>query len=219
MRLTTPLHHHHQHHRAVAAWPWVDPAVDVVQKPRQSSEQSSSRSVKLKLDLPNLLSRGPADDVDRQQDDQSARRKAWLPGAPPVSQPRAVHNAAALAYMGDAIFELYVRRHFLTPPQSMEKYNQRVTALVCCEAQHALLQKLVKQDVLTEEERDVLRWGRNVDAGNKTARRRAGGSVYNSASSLETLIGYLYLTNVERLQEVIELMGFTSDDKSLEEIS
>lgn len=36
--------------------------------------------------------------------------------------------------------------------------------------------------------RDVLRWGRNIDAGNRSARRRAGGAVYNSASSLETLV-------------------------------
>lgn len=42
----------------------------------------------------------------RRQDDQAGRQSAWLPGAPSVHQPRAVHNAAALAYMGDAIFEV-----------------------------------------------------------------------------------------------------------------
>lgn len=50
------------HRPAVAAWPWVDPAVDVAPKPRQSSEQASPRTPELKLNVANLLSRGPADD-------------------------------------------------------------------------------------------------------------------------------------------------------------
>jgi ribonuclease-3 family protein len=169
----------------------------------------------------NLLKRRGAiyQATGRQEEQQGdGQRKAWVPGPPVVHQPRAVHNAAALAYMGDAIFELYVRRHFLTPPQSMDNYNRQVTALVCCEAQHALLLKLLKDNVLTEEEKDVLRWGKNQDSGNRGARRRAGGLVYNSASSLETLIGYLYLKNVERLEEIMELMGFTAEARSLQHV-
>ncbi|KAK1549109.1 hypothetical protein Q3G72_012560 [Acer saccharum] len=59
----------------------------------------------------------------------------WLPNAPKVQKPRSVFNAAALAYIGDGIYELYARRHFLFPALSIEEYNDRVTAVVRCEAQ------------------------------------------------------------------------------------
>ncbi|KAK4838055.1 hypothetical protein QYF36_010619 [Acer negundo] len=59
----------------------------------------------------------------------------WLPNAPKVQKPRSVFNAAALAYIGDCIYELYVRRHFLFSALCIEEYNDRVTAVVHCEAQ------------------------------------------------------------------------------------
>lgn len=131
----------------------------------------------------------------------------WLPDAPTVRQPRASYNAASLAYLGDCIYELYVRCHFLTPPQSIDRYNTLVMGLVCCEAQDVFLKTLLKDDFLSEEERDIVRWGKNVQTNHKRATKRAGTAVYCRASSLETLIGYLYLTNPGRLQEVMKKLG------------
>ncbi|KAK4837300.1 hypothetical protein QYF36_004321 [Acer negundo] len=59
----------------------------------------------------------------------------WLPNAPKFQKPRSVFNAATLAYIGDCIYELYVRRHFLFSALCIEEYNDRVTAVVHCEAQ------------------------------------------------------------------------------------
>ncbi|GAU40845.1 hypothetical protein TSUD_111770 [Trifolium subterraneum] len=59
----------------------------------------------------------------------------WLPTPPKVVKPRSVFNATTLAYIGDCIYELYARRHFLFPPLSIEEYNDRVMAVVRCEAQ------------------------------------------------------------------------------------
>lgn len=42
-------------------------------------------------------------------------------------------------------------------------------------------------------------------------KKRAGVAVYNRASSLETLVGYLYLTDVNRLEEVMRKLGFSTD--------
>ncbi|EFH70748.1 hypothetical protein ARALYDRAFT_314742 [Arabidopsis lyrata subsp. lyrata] len=105
---------------------------------------------------------------------------------------------------------IYARRHFLFPPLSIEEYNDRVRAVVRCEAQYALLQKLVDDDFLTKDERDVLRWGKNVGSAKTRSTRRAGVAVYNKASSLETLIGYLYLSNGKRLEEMMQKLGFSS---------
>jgi ribonuclease-3 family protein len=127
-----------------------------------------------------------------------------------VEKPRSVFNAASLAYIGDSIYEIYARRHFLFPPLSIEEYNDRVRAVVRCEAQYALLQKLVDDDFLTKDERDILRWGKNVGSVKTRSTRRAGVAVYNKASSLETLIGYLYLSNGKRLEEMMQKLGFSS---------
>lgn len=134
----------------------------------------------------------------------------WLPSAPKVEKPRSVFNAASLAYIGDCIYELYARRHFLFPPLSIEEYNDRVMAVVRCESQDAMLQKLLNDDYLSEQERDVLRWGKNVGSAKTKTKRRAGVAVYNRASSLETLVGYLYLTNVQRLEDIMLKLGFSS---------
>ncbi|MCD7453822.1 hypothetical protein HAX54_022282 [Datura stramonium] len=111
--------------------------------------------------------------------------------------------------------QLYARRHFLFPPLSIEEYNDRVMAVVRCEAQDAMLQKLMTDSILTEEERGVLRWGKNVGSGKTKTKKRAGVAVYNRASSLETLVGYLYLTNVQRLEEIMLKLGFCICDSTL----
>ncbi|XP_031248359.1 uncharacterized protein LOC116106154 [Pistacia vera] len=105
---------------------------------------------------------------------------------------------------------LYARRHFLFPPMSIEEYNDRVMAVGRCEAQDALLQKLLDDRYLSAEERDVLRRGKNIISGKTRTKKRAGTAVYNRASSLETLVGYLCLTNANRLEEVMGKLGFST---------
>ncbi|CAN6828292.1 unnamed protein product [Brassica oleracea var. botrytis] len=134
----------------------------------------------------------------------------WFPSPPKVKKPRSVFNAASLAYIGDSIYEIYARRHFLFPPLSIEEYNDRVRAVVRCEAQYALLHNLLDEDFLTKDERSILRWGKNVGSVKTRSTRRAGVAVYNKASSLETLIGYLYLANGKRLEEIMQKLGFSS---------
>ncbi|KAK6148713.1 hypothetical protein DH2020_016238 [Rehmannia glutinosa] len=143
--------------------------------------------------------------------------ETWLPSPPNVEKPRSVLNPASLAYVGDCIYELYARRHFLFPPLNIEEYNDRVMAVVRCEAQDAMLQRLMSDNFLSQEERkhlisrDVLRWGKNIGSSKTRTKKRAGVAVYNRASSLETLVGYLYLTNVQRLDEIMEKIGFSID--------
>ncbi|XP_030525644.1 mini-ribonuclease 3 [Rhodamnia argentea] len=150
----------------------------------------------------------------RAQDESYLGYEQWLPSPPKVEKPRSVYNAALLAYIGDSIYELYARRHFLFPPLSIEEFNDRVTSVVRCEAQDELLQKLLADNYLSEEERGVLRWGKNVVTAKTRSRKRAGSAVYNRASSLETLIGYLYLTNVQRLEDVMLKLGFSTGASS-----
>ncbi|XP_052307723.1 uncharacterized protein LOC18096746 isoform X3 [Populus trichocarpa] len=112
-------------------------------------------------------------EIVEQLDDSYLGCERWLPSRPKVEKPPSVFNAATLAYIDDSIFEiiytivskmmqLYARRHFLFPPLSLEEHNDCVIAVVRCEAQDALLQKLLNDNYLSEEERGVLRLGKNV---------------------------------------------------------
>ncbi len=103
-------------------------------------------------------------------------------------------SPAALAYLGDAVFELYVRSCYLIPPQRIHQFHQQVVAQVRAEQQSEHLEIL--KPYLTNDELDLLRRGRNAAAHRRS---RASGQAYQQASALETLVGYLYLTDPDRL--------------------
>lgn len=107
----------------------------------------------------------------------------------------------ALAYLGDAVYELYIRTQYLNPPKRLQTYHQHVVAQVRAESQAQHLRSL--QIYFTEEELDILRRGRNATTGKP---RRLDPEIYQQATSLETLMGYLYLTNPQRLSELLNYL-------------
>jgi ribonuclease III family protein len=120
-------------------------------------------------------------------------------GIPPDRVPQL--SPAALAYLGDAVYELFVRTNFLLPPKRAHVYHQQVVAQVRAEAQSSHLQLISPH--LTTAELDVIRRGRNAASGRP---RRLDPEVYQQATSFETLIGYLYITNPPRLWELLALL-------------
>lgn len=111
----------------------------------------------------------------------------------------------ALAYLGDAVYELYVRTRLLLPPKRIRTYHQRVVAQVRAETQAAHLQSL--QPHLTPSEQEILRQGRNAAPGGP---KRLDPAIYQRATGFETLLGYLYLTDVQRLEDLCQLLNFQS---------
>lgn len=103
---------------------------------------------------------------------------------------------AALAYLGDAVYELHVRLQYLSPPKSSHLYHQLVVAKVRAENQAKQLERLD----LTLIESDLVRRGRNA-AG--SASRHLDPKIYQKATGFEALIGYLYLTNRDRLDQIL----------------
>lgn len=110
-------------------------------------------------------------------------------------------SPAAWAYLGDAIYELYIRSWFLLPPKRLQLYCRQVVAQVRAEAQAHQVQLL--QPHLSEKEQEILRRGRNTTSKGP---KRVAPEIYQQATSLETLIGYLYLTNPERLSELFNYL-------------
>ncbi|HEY9642116.1 MAG TPA: ribonuclease III domain-containing protein [Coleofasciculaceae cyanobacterium] len=118
-------------------------------------------------------------------------------------------SPAAFAYVGDAVYELYVRVFYLMPPKRISAYHDQVVSCVRAEAQAHHLHLL--QPYLTEVELDVLKRGRNASSKGP---KRVDPEVYRQATSLETLLGYLYLTNPLRLTELLQQISL----KNIEEL-
>lgn len=125
----------------------------------------------------------------------------WSPLEPISLQQIQQLSPVALAYLGDAVYELYIRSRYLLPPKRIEVYHRQVVAQVKAESQARQLRSL--QPHLTPVELEILRRGRNA-AG--TGPKRLSPAIYQQASSLETLIGYLYLSDPQRLNQLLALV-------------
>lgn len=110
-------------------------------------------------------------------------------------------SPTALAYLGDAVYELYIRMFYLLPPQRPEAYHRLVVAQVRAETQAKILRSLTPH--LLSSELEIVRRGRNAATGRP---KRVDPETYQLATSLETLIGYLYLTDSHRLSELLRLL-------------
>jgi ribonuclease III family protein len=110
-------------------------------------------------------------------------------------------SPAALAYLGDAVYELFVRRFCLMPPKRIDAYHHQVVAQVRAETQAEHLRSLIPH--LSEPEQEILRRGRNA-ASNRP--KRLDPEIYQQATSFEALMGYLYLTNPQRLLELLSYL-------------
>jgi len=124
-----------------------------------------------------------------------------LPFHPPAKPPHLM-NPVVLAYVGDAVFELLVRQYLVAQPDHRSaNLHRAATGHVSAKAQRRLLLE-VWQALLTEEEADVVRRGRNAKSG--APPKNADPADYRHATALECLVGYLYyLGRTERLGELM----------------
>ncbi|EDL62622.1 Mini-ribonuclease 3 [Bacillus sp. SG-1] len=112
-------------------------------------------------------------------------------------------NALALAYMGDAVYETYVRQYLLQSGRLKPNHLHRAaTGYVSAKAQAAALKRLSDSDLLSEEEKAIVRRGRNAKSG--TIPKNTDVQTYRYSTAFEALIGYLFLqSRKDRLEELI----------------
>lgn len=106
------------------------------------------------------------------------------------------------AYVGDAVYELYIRTNLVNNTKlNPHKLHVEAIKYVKAQSQAKILEKIT--EILTEEEKDIVRRGRN--AQNHHLPKNANLDEYSHATAFEALIGYLYLTKQdERLNEILE---------------
>ena len=111
-------------------------------------------------------------------------------------------SALALAYVGDAVFEMLVRTKVLSWGNApVNVLNKKARGIVNAKAQSDMYFRI--EEFLTDEEKGVFRRGRN--AKSHTVPKNADIMDYRHATGLESLFGYLYLCgNMERAIELFD---------------
>ncbi|MGN0710272.1 MAG: Mini-ribonuclease 3 [Anaerovoracaceae bacterium] len=111
-------------------------------------------------------------------------------------------NGTALAYIGDAVWEVYVREYVLEQNAiDINKQNQIAKKFVRAEGQAYAIKKLMPE--LTEFEEALVKRARNRKISSRPHNVRP--VTYKLATAFEAFLGYLYLTGrKERLDEILK---------------
>jgi len=106
-----------------------------------------------------------------------------------------------LAYIGDAVYELYIRLTLVNDEiPKVKDLHYRATALVNADFQAGFIKEL--EPVLTEAEKTLVRRGRNAKSGHIP--KNADMLNYRYSTGFETLVGYLYLSGqTDRLYQLL----------------
>ncbi|KYG34005.1 Mini-ribonuclease 3 [Priestia endophytica] len=113
-------------------------------------------------------------------------------------------NSLALAYMGDAVFDQYIRHHLLLKGSVRPNMlHRQAKEYVSARAQAKIVHHLLDEGFLTEEEQAVLRRGRNAKSG--SVPKHTDVQTYRYSTAFEAVLGYLYLgSQQERVTEIVE---------------
>lgn len=114
------------------------------------------------------------------------------------------YSPLALAYMGDSILDLLVKKYFVTHSNMQpHKYHVEVSKIVKAVNQADYIDQITEE--LSEDELDVYKRGRNTNTHSKAKNATMG--QYRKATGLEALYGYLYLKgDMDRLQYFVDGM-------------
>ncbi|MFH0358309.1 Mini-ribonuclease 3 [Streptococcus sp. A27] len=112
-------------------------------------------------------------------------------------------NGIALAFEGDAVYSMYIRRHLIF--KGLTKPNQlhgEANKYVSAKAQASLISALLEAQLLTEKEEEIYKRGRNANSHTKA--KNADVVTYRMSTGFEAVLGYLHMTDqLERLEELV----------------
>jgi len=114
-------------------------------------------------------------------------------------------NGLALAYIGDSVYEIYIRKYILSLGLSkVNTLHKNVIKYTSGEAQATIIHNYLENNILTDDEINIFKRGRNSHVN--SSRKNLDLKNYLDATGFEALIGYLYLKDeITRMEELIEL--------------
>ena len=111
-------------------------------------------------------------------------------------------SALTLAYIGDCVFELVIRTVVIYhSKKAVNDLHKKAIKFVKAESQALMMQGLMDEDILTEEEKNIYKRGRNTKS--HTSAKNASIADYRKATGFEAMIGYLYVTG--QMERILEL--------------
>ena len=114
-------------------------------------------------------------------------------------------NVLVLAYLGDAIYEVYIRKYLIEKNiVKVDNLQKEAIKYVSAKAQAKIINNLIEQNILNEEELEIFYRARN----HKGTRHPKNTDIvtYKHSTGFEAIIGYLYLENKERLNKIINII-------------
>ena len=118
-------------------------------------------------------------------------------------------NMLALAYLGDSVYELHIRKYLVDKGISKvnELQNESIK-YVSAKSQSKYLKELMDNNLLSDEELNIVKCARNHKSNHKP--KNCDVITYSWSTGLEALIGYLYLQN--KLDRIEEIMNYIKEN-------
>lgn len=118
-------------------------------------------------------------------------------------------NVITLAYMGDAVYEVYIREYLIKRGiAKVEDLQKEAIKYVSAKSQARILKYLLDIGYLSNEEIDVVKRGRNYKRGSHP--KNTDIITYKNSTGFEALIGYLYLS--DKIDRVTEIVNFILEE-------
>ena len=117
-----------------------------------------------------------------------------------------LYNPLVLAYIGDSLYDVYVRSRLIAENGDLSAHKLHVEAIRYVKAHGQSAAVLAIEDKLTEDELSAYKRGRNT---NSHPPKNADMVDYKSATGVEALIGYLYLKGES--ERILELLRYLID--------
>ena len=112
-------------------------------------------------------------------------------------------NMLVLAYLGDSIYETYIRKYLIDKGicKVKELQNESIK-YVSAKSQCSYIKKLIDNNILNEDEINIVKCARNHKSNHKP--KNCDIITYKYATGFEALIGHLYLEEkIDRIEEII----------------
>ncbi len=114
-------------------------------------------------------------------------------------------NIQVLALLGDAVYSLYIREKLIKQGiNDISKLQKLIIEYVSAKGEVKALNYLIDNNYLTEEEKDIVKRGRNYKNNNHP--KNTDIITYKLSTGFEALLGDLYINNKERLEEILNLI-------------
>ncbi len=114
-------------------------------------------------------------------------------------------NILVLAYLGDSIYEIYIRKFLIDKGIAKVKDLQKeAIKYVSATAQEKYLKKMMELNFFSDDELDIVYRARNHKVNHKP--KNASVITYKYATGLEALVGFLYLSEKEK--RISQIMDF-----------